>query len=217
MDSIILRIPSPGNFSNCGKLALVIYVCFGILNIAASPSVLIKNTTTKQPRNNQTPNENKANSTPNLLLRHPVFNFGDVAVEQKSYESQVQLLRNNSMLEDINVRKSIDTEKKINRNNQKTNQGTRSFKTTWDSEGNGILREKYYFKEKTIRPQRLEAASTGKNYRKLKGKAVHIYRTKKYENTDVSFVSTSTYIPNSNSISSVPKFGISAVQRRDER
>ena len=31
------RISSAGKFSNCGKVVLVIYVCFGILYIAASP------------------------------------------------------------------------------------------------------------------------------------------------------------------------------------
>ena len=53
-------------FSNCGKLVLVIYVCFGILYIAASPSVLIKSHGIPNNNNNmkkQIQNENKQEGT----------------------------------------------------------------------------------------------------------------------------------------------------------
>ena len=67
-------------FSNCGKLVLVIYVCFGILYIAASPSVLIKshgipNNINKNMKK-QIQNENKQNIEQKIMLKHkPEFDY----------------------------------------------------------------------------------------------------------------------------------------------
>ena len=67
-------------FSNCGKLVLVIYVCFGILYIAASPSVLIKshgipNNINKNMKK-QIQNENKQNVEQKIMLKHkPEFDY----------------------------------------------------------------------------------------------------------------------------------------------
>ena len=62
-------------FSNCGKLVLVIYVCFGILYIAASPSVLIKSHGIPSNSNNnnmkkQIRDENKHKAEQKIILNH---------------------------------------------------------------------------------------------------------------------------------------------------
>ena len=62
-------------FSNCGKLVLVIYVCFGILYIAASPSVLIKSHGIPNNSNNnymkkQIRDENKHKAEQKIILNH---------------------------------------------------------------------------------------------------------------------------------------------------
>ena len=85
MQSTTSRISSAfsfavGKFSNCGKLVLVIYVCFGILYIAASPSVLIKshgipNNINKNMKK-QIQNENKQNVEQTIMLKHkPEFDY----------------------------------------------------------------------------------------------------------------------------------------------
>ena len=62
-------------FSNCGKLVLVIYVCFGILYIAASPSVLIKSHGIPSNSNNnnmkkEIRDENKHKAEQKIILNH---------------------------------------------------------------------------------------------------------------------------------------------------
>ena len=116
-------------FSNCGKLVLVIYVCFGILYIAASPSVLIKSHGIPNNSNNnnmkkQIRNENKHKAEQKIILNHKLdSNLFDILKPRDDYVDQYKPSKKqikyhaveNTDLASTNSKQSFEI-KKINKN-----------------------------------------------------------------------------------------------------
>ena len=103
-------------FSNCGKLVLVIYVCFGILYIAASPSVLIKSHGILDKYNNnymkQIQDENKKNTDPRIILRRKEeLNFLNIF---KQNNNNQHTFRSSQLSEKLHSKRDIDHVSAIN-------------------------------------------------------------------------------------------------------
>ena len=92
----ITRLSTVGKFSNCGKLALLIYVSLGILYIAASPPVLSKRQA-KTPHYNGTQNGIKI-SGKQAHTTSTEFSLWS-SVNRSKYTSAKQLRKNRYILD----------------------------------------------------------------------------------------------------------------------
>ena len=215
------RISSARKFSNFGKLVFAIYVCFGILYIAASPpdAILIKQHA-KLLNNHEQKTNNERTRTSILLSDTNLSNV----VQQNSLASIKQSLTNISNgLITLFGNNRVHKERIFEHpNGYFSNHENHDTKTTQNSVFGHVSDVQNGYNIKGLNNNHepfLYPIFQAKHARK-KSKLIRNYKSRKRENVEIPQFVASTHAPHSNFMSTHPEFPTTPSppkQHRDER